>query len=85
MSGGGLDVNKDAGPYGALSCRAKVQLDMRQKLWMALDVAKGMHYLHSCRPPIVHGGGLPILFPSFLTALSKTTRSAFPGALQSQI
>ena len=21
---------------------------------MALDVARGMHYLHACRPPIVH-------------------------------
>ena len=39
-----------------MACRAMVKLDIRQKLWMALDVAKGMHYLHSCRPPIVHGG-----------------------------
>lgn len=39
-----------------MSRRAKVKLDERQKLWMALDCAKGMHYLHSCRPPIVHGG-----------------------------
>ena len=41
--------------------RAKVPLDDRQKLWMALDCARGMHYLHSCRPPIVHGGSPPEL------------------------
>lgn len=29
-------------------------LDERRKTRMALDVAKGMNYLHSCRPPIVH-------------------------------
>ncbi|KAK9808194.1 hypothetical protein WJX73_007130 [Symbiochloris irregularis] len=32
----------------------QIPLDERRKVRMALDVAKGMHYLHSCRPPIVH-------------------------------
>ena len=30
------------------------QLDERRRWRMGLDVARGMHYLHSCRPPIVH-------------------------------
>lgn len=29
-------------------------LDEKRRLLMALDVARGMHYLHACRPPIVH-------------------------------
>ena len=28
--------------------------DERRRLRMAVDIAKGMHYLHSCEPPIVH-------------------------------
>lgn len=29
-------------------------LDLRRRLRMTLDVARGMHYLHTCRPPIIH-------------------------------
>ena len=28
---------------------------MELKLRMALDVARGVHYLHTCKPPIIHG------------------------------
>ncbi|KAK9868869.1 hypothetical protein WJX84_005074 [Apatococcus fuscideae] len=31
-----------------------MELDWRKRLSMALDAAKGMHYLHSSQPPIVH-------------------------------
>ncbi|KAJ6832820.1 serine/threonine-protein kinase EDR1-like [Iris pallida] len=34
--------------------RPKVQLEEKRRLRMALDVAKGMNYLHSSHPPIVH-------------------------------
>lgn len=30
------------------------EIDPRRRLRMALDVARGMHQLHSCSPPIVH-------------------------------
>lgn len=39
-----------------MKCRSKspVQIDEKRRLLMALDIARGMHYLHTCRPPIVH-------------------------------
>ena len=45
-------------PHGSLFKllhRNKAQLDIPQKLKIALDVAIGMHYLHTSKPPIVHG------------------------------
>lgn len=30
------------------------QLDWSRRLGMALDAAKGMHYLHSSDPPVIH-------------------------------
>uniref|UniRef100_A0A1D1Z8I9 non-specific serine/threonine protein kinase n=1 Tax=Anthurium amnicola TaxID=1678845 RepID=A0A1D1Z8I9_9ARAE len=35
--------------------RPNNQLDERRRLRMALDVARGMNYLHNCTPMIVHG------------------------------
>ena len=35
--------------------RTKAQLDEGQKLNIALEIAIGMHYLHTSKPPIVHG------------------------------
>ena len=35
-------------------CRSDLALDSSRKRRMALDVARGMTYLHNCRPPIVH-------------------------------
>jgi serine/threonine protein kinase len=34
--------------------RPNNQLDERKRLRMALDAARGMNYLHSCNPVIVH-------------------------------
>ncbi|KAG7671439.1 hypothetical protein KSW81_003576 [Nannochloris sp. 'desiccata'] len=31
-----------------------VNMDERRRLQMALDVARGMNYLHTCRPPVIH-------------------------------
>lgn len=41
-----------------VSCRTgqqgALQLNDQRRIRIALDVARGMNYLHSCRPPIVH-------------------------------
>ncbi|KAL3505623.1 hypothetical protein ACH5RR_031005 [Cinchona calisaya] len=34
--------------------RNMVKLDWRRRVHMALDVARGMNYLHHCNPPIIH-------------------------------
>ncbi|XP_074281537.1 uncharacterized protein LOC141606348 [Silene latifolia] len=34
--------------------RSKSKLDWRRRIHMALDIARGMNYLHNCNPPIVH-------------------------------
>lgn len=34
--------------------RSRVELDGRRRLHMAVDVARGMHYLHTCKPMIIH-------------------------------
>ena len=43
-----LLLARRAGQHGAL------QLNDQRRIRIALDVARGMNYLHSCRPPIVH-------------------------------
>ncbi|KMT16275.1 hypothetical protein BVRB_3g054260 [Beta vulgaris subsp. vulgaris] len=34
--------------------RSTAKLDWRRRIHMALDIARGMNYLHNCSPPIVH-------------------------------
>ncbi|KAF5752130.1 serine/threonine-protein kinase pakF-like isoform X1 [Tripterygium wilfordii] len=34
--------------------RSTSKLDWRRRIHMALDVARGMNYLHHCNPPIIH-------------------------------
>ncbi|KAK9665143.1 hypothetical protein RND81_14G093200 [Saponaria officinalis] len=34
--------------------RSTSKLDWRRRLHMALDIARGMNYLHNCNPPIIH-------------------------------
>ena len=48
-----------------------VHLDYRRKLRMALDVARGMNYLHSCRPPIIHRD---LKSPNLLVELDLTVK-----------
>ena len=40
--------------FDLLHNRPEIELCWRQKIKILLDVAKGMNYLHHCRPPIVH-------------------------------
>ncbi|KAK9161751.1 hypothetical protein Syun_008092 [Stephania yunnanensis] len=34
--------------------RSATKLDWRRRVHMALDIARGMNYLHHCNPPIIH-------------------------------
>ncbi|KAF3779484.1 Serine/threonine-protein kinase [Nymphaea thermarum] len=34
--------------------KVNVKLDWRRRVHMAIDIARGMNYLHHCNPPIVH-------------------------------
>ncbi|XP_071690808.1 uncharacterized protein [Rutidosis leptorrhynchoides] len=34
--------------------RNTTQLDWKRRLHMAMDIARGMNYLHRCQPPIIH-------------------------------
>ncbi|XP_057546319.1 serine/threonine-protein kinase 1-like [Amaranthus tricolor] len=34
--------------------RSTGKLDWRRRIHMALDIARGMNYLHNCNPPIIH-------------------------------
>ncbi|MFS7909467.1 putative protein kinase TKL-CTR1-DRK-2 family [Helianthus anomalus] len=34
--------------------RSTTQLDWRRRIYMAMDIARGMIYLHNCQPPIIH-------------------------------
>ncbi|XP_076942361.1 uncharacterized protein LOC143612208 [Bidens hawaiensis] len=34
--------------------RKTTKLDWRRRVLMAMDIARGMNYLHNCQPPIVH-------------------------------
>ncbi|KAJ6768513.1 SERINE/THREONINE-PROTEIN KINASE TNNI3K-RELATED [Salix koriyanagi] len=34
--------------------RSTTKLDWRRRVHMALDIARGMNYLHHCNPPIIH-------------------------------
>lgn len=40
--------------FNVLHNQPEIELCWKQKLKILLDVAKGMNYLHHCRPPIVH-------------------------------
>lgn len=40
--------------FGCVRSKTPPQIDEKRKLLMALDIARGMHYLHTCKPPIVH-------------------------------
>ncbi|KAK9058916.1 hypothetical protein SSX86_023764 [Deinandra increscens subsp. villosa] len=34
--------------------RSTTKLDWRRRVHMAMDIARGMNYLHHCQPPIIH-------------------------------
>ncbi|PWA74790.1 PAS domain, Protein kinase-like domain protein [Artemisia annua] len=44
----------DFGSLFHLLHRSTVRLDWRHRVHMAMDVARGMNYLHRCLPPIIH-------------------------------
>ena len=67
-------------PLRLLSCRAgqhgALQLNDQRRIRIALDVARGMNYLHSCRPPIVHRD---LKSPNLLVDKDLTIKVCMPG------
>ncbi|RZC87358.1 hypothetical protein C5167_031285, partial [Papaver somniferum] len=48
-----IPTDKSGSLYQLLQ-RGSQKLDCRRRVLMALDIARGMNYLHLCNPPIVH-------------------------------
>ena len=65
-----------------LKCRAgqqgALQLNDQRRIRIALDVARGMNYLHSCRPPIVHRD---LKSPNLLVDKDLTVKVGLTGRL----
>ncbi|EER13029.1 map3k delta-1 protein kinase, putative, partial [Perkinsus marinus ATCC 50983] len=40
--------------YDLLHVRRGVQLSWKQRAVMMLDIAKGIYFMHSARPPVIH-------------------------------
>ena len=53
-----------------------MQLNDQRRIRIALDVARGMNYLHSCRPPIVHRD---LKSPNLLVDKDLTIKVGKPG------
>ncbi|GJR45981.1 PAC motif-containing protein [Tanacetum coccineum] len=47
-------VSSTVGSEAQILQRSTTRLDWKRRLHMAVDIARGMNYLHSCHPPIVH-------------------------------
>lgn len=40
--------------WAVTGSRTDMVLEEKHKVRMAMDIARGMNYLHSCRPPVIH-------------------------------
>ncbi|PWA41625.1 serine/threonine-protein kinase, active site protein [Artemisia annua] len=49
-----IGVSDRSGSLFRLLQRNTTKLDWRRRVHMAMDIARGMNYLHHCHPPIIH-------------------------------